>query len=161
MKERYEALYDYMAASKDPRNMKAFGCVMTEMMDYLISNKPDVAEEMIDKLEAIKWKQYLTHKEAENILARMSPSAPWKHDAWKSTMESMGLPLEEAPYYNRYSLLVEMNKIYSDFGTEIAALIGKPLSPADKDIITACYRLALKNLKDQDGVYDIRKYFLW
>ena len=44
---------------------------------------------------------------------------------------------------------------------EIAALLGKPLSPSDKDIISACYKMALKNLKDKDGIYDIRKYFLW
>jgi len=40
-------------------------------------------------------------------------------------------------------------------------MLGKPLSYTDKDIITACYKMALKNLKDKDGVYDIRKYFLW
>ena len=161
LKDHYTGLYDYMADSRDPKNMKAFGCVMTEMMNYLITNKPDVAEEMIDKLEAIKWKQYLAPKEAEKIVAGMDPKAPWSRDAWKSTMESFGLPLEEAPYYNKCALFTEMNKIYSDFGTEIAALLGKPLSPTDKDIITACYKMALKNLRDKDGVYDIRKYFLW
>ena len=161
LKDRYAALYDYMAQSRDPKNMKAFGRVMTEMMDYLIQTKPDVAEEMTDKLEAIKWRQYLTPKEAEKIVAGMDPKAPWSRDTWKSAMEAFGLPLEDAPYYNRCALFIEINKIYSDFGDEIAALLGKPLSPTDKDIISACYKMALKNLKDKDGVYDIRKYFLW
>ena len=161
MKERYGALFDYMAASRDPKNMKAFGCVMNEMMDDMIQSAPSKAEEYIDQLESIRWKQYLTPKEAENIVARMKPDAPWKRDAWKSTMESFGLPLEDAPFYNSCALWVEMNKVYSDFGDEIAALLGKPLQPTDKDIITACYKMALKNLKDADGVYDIRKYFLW
>jgi len=161
LKDRYTALYDYMANSRDPKNMKAFGCVMTEMMDYLIVNKPDVAEEMIDKLEAIKWHQYLTPKEAEHIIANMDPKAPWSRDAWKSAMESFGLPIEDAPYFNRCALWVEMNKIYSDFGDEIAALLGKPLTPTDQDIIAACYKMALKNLRDKDGIYNIRKYFLW
>ena len=161
LKDRYQALYDYMAMSRDPKNMKAFGCVMTEMMNYLIQTKPEVAEEMIDELEAIKWKQYLTPKEAEKIFAGMDPKGPWSRETWKSTMESFGLPLEEVPCYNRCALWIEMNKIYSDFGEEIADLIGKPLQPTDKDIITACYKMALKNLKDKDHVYDIRKYFLW
>jgi hypothetical protein len=161
LKDRYQALYDYMAMSRDPKNMKAFGCVMTEMMDYLIQAKPDVAEEMIDELESIKWKQYLTPKEAEKVFAGMDPKGPWSRETWKSTMESFGLPLEEPPYYNRCALWIEMNKIYSDFGEEIADLIGKPLQPTDKDIITACYKMALKNLMDKDHVYDIRKYFLW
>ena len=161
MKERYEALYEYMANSRDPKNMKAFGCVMTEMMDYLIQNKPDVAEEMIESLEAIKWHQYLTPKEADRIFAGMDPKGAWPREAWKSTMESLGIPLEEPPYYNRCALWIEMNKIYSDFGEEIASLLGKPLQPTDKDIISACYKMALKNLKDKDGIYHIRKYFLW
>ena len=161
MKDRYTGLYDYMAHSQDPKNMKAFGCVMTEMMDWLMANKPEVAEEMIDKLEAIKWHQYLTPKEAEKIVAGMDPKAPWPRDQWKAAMESFGLPLEEAPFYNSCALWVEMNKIYSDYGDEIASLLGKPLQPTDKDIISACYKMALKNLKDKDGIYDIRKYFLW
>ena len=161
LKDRYTALYDYMANSRDPKNMKTFGCVMTEMMDFLIVNKPDVAEEMIDKLESIKWHQYLTPKEAEHIIANMDPKAPWSRDAWKSAMESFGLPIEDAPYFNRCALWVEMDKIYSDFGDEIAALLGKPLTPTDQDIIAACYKMALKNLRDKDGIYNIRKYFLW
>ena len=159
LKDRYTGLYDYMAASRDPKNMKAFGRVMTEMMEWLIANKPDVAEEMIDKLEAIKWQQYLTPKEAEGIIAKMNPKAPWSRDQWKSTMEGFGLPLEDAPYYNRCALWVEMNKMYSDFGDEIAELLGKPLTPDDKDIITACYKMTLKTLRDKDRVYNIREYF--
>ena len=72
-KERYTSLYDFMAQSRDPKNMKAFGSVMTEMMDWMLQNKPDVAEEMIDKLESVKWHQYLTPKEAEKIVAGMDP----------------------------------------------------------------------------------------
>lgn len=148
-----------MAQSQNPKNMKVFGNVMTEMMDVMIQKMPAEAEEMIDKLEAIKWKQYLTPKEAEKIVAGMDPKGPWSREVWKNTMESFGLPLEEQPAYNRCALWVEMNKIYSDFGENLAELIGKTLSPTDKDIISACYKLALKNLKDKDGVYNIRKYF--
>lgn len=159
LKDRYTALYDYMSESRDPKNMKIFGSVMTTMMDYLIQSKPDVAEDMIDKLESIKWKQYLTPKEAQKIVDGMDPKAPWSRDQWKAAMESFGLPLEEPPYFNRCALWTEMSKMYSDFGDEIATLIGKPLTPTDKDIISACYKMALKTLKDKDGVYDIRRYF--
>ena len=159
LKERYTALYDYMAASRDPKNMMAFGSVMTQMMDVMLQKMPAEAEEMIDKLEAIKWHQYLTPKEAETIVAKMDPKGPWTRDAWKQAMESFGLPIEDAPYYNSCALWTEMNKMYSDFGDEIAALLGKPLSPTDKDIIAACYKMALKTLRDKDGIYDIRRYF--
>ena len=161
MKEEFASLYDLMANQQNVKYMRVFGNVHREMMDWFIANKPELAQEWLDKLESIKWHQYLTPKEAEKIVAGMDPAGPWSRDMWKKTMESFGLPLEDAPYYNSCALWTEMNKIYSDFGAEIAALIGKPLAPTDKDIISACYRLALKNLKDKDGVYDIRKYFLW
>lgn len=160
LKERYVGLYDYMAGSKDPKNMMAFGKVMTEMMDYLIENKPDVAEEMIDKLEAIKWKQYLTQKEAETIVSKMVPKAPWSRDAWMLAMEKLGIPIEEQPYYNRCALWAEMNKQYSDHGESVASLLGQPLSSIPADVIVpAMNKMALDLLKDRDGVYDIRKYF--
>ena len=159
LKNAYHDLYGQMATSKNPENMKIFGNVETEMFTWFADNKPDAAQEWLDKLESIRWHQYLTTKEAQKIIDGMDPKAPWPRDAWKTTMEQMGLPLAEEPNYNSCALWVEMNKIYSDFGEEIASLLGKPLSPTDKDIITACYRMALKNLKDKDGIYDIRKYF--
>jgi len=159
LKDRYTALYDYMSASRDPKNMKTFGSVMTAMMDLMLAKMPSEAEEMIDRLESIRWRQYLTPKEAQRIVDGMDPKAPWSRDLWRQTMEQLSLPVEEQPAYNRCALWVEMSKMYSDFGDEIAALLGKPLTPTDKDIITACYRMALKTLKDKDGVYDIRKYF--
>ena len=48
MKEKYYELYEYMAQSKDPKNMKAFGHVMNEMMDWLIANKPEAAQAWIE-----------------------------------------------------------------------------------------------------------------
>jgi len=161
MKQEFAGLYDMMANQRDVKFMRVFGGVHKEMFDWFVANKPELAQEWLDKLEAIKWHQYLTPKEAEKIVAGMDPKAPWSREVWKNAMESFGLPLEEMPAYNRCALWVEMNKIYSDFGEEIAALLGKPLSASDKDIISACYKMALKNLKDKDGIYDIRKYFLW
>ena len=161
MKQEFAGLYDMMANQRDVKFMRVFGGVHKEMFDWFVANKPELAQEWLDKLEAIKWHQYLTPKEAEKIVAGMEPKAPWSRETWKNAMESFGLPLGEMPAYNRCALWVEMNKIYSDFGEEIAALLGKPLSPTDKDIIAACYKMALKDLKDKDGIYDIRKYFLW
>ncbi len=159
MKKEFHALYNMMAGSDKVENMHVFGTVQKEMFEWFVANKPELAQEWLEKLESIEWHQYVTAKEAEKIVGNMNPKAPWPRDVWKQAMESFGLPMDEAPYYNRCALWVEMNKIYSDFGDEIAALLGKPLNPNDNDIITACYKMALKNLKDKDHVYDIRKYF--
>lgn len=161
MKEQYTMLYDYMASSRDPKNMKTFGHVMTEMMDFLIANKPDVAEAMIQKLEAIRWHQYLTPQEAEQIVAKMNPIAPWKRDAWQAAMTKLGLPMEEHPFYNSCALWTEMNKQYSDHAESLALRVwNKPLDaiPAE-EIVPVIYAFALDVLKDKDGVYNIRSYF--
>lgn len=161
MKEQYNMLYDYMAASRDPKNMKAFGHVMTEMMDVMIAKLPAEAEEMIQKLEAIRWHQYLTPKEAETIVSKMKPEAPWKRDVWNNAIQPLGLPTEEAPYFNRCALWVEMNKQYTDHAQTIAdKILNRPLAeiPAEQ-IVPGIYAMALDLLKDKDGVYDIRAYF--
>lgn len=160
LKDKYYGLYDYMAQSKDPKNMKAFGRVMNEMMEVMLQKMPDAAEEMIDKLEAIKWRQYLTPREAEKIVPNMNPKAPWSREVWNAAMDKLGLAKEEVPYYNRCALWVEMNKQYSDQGETVAELLGMPLTdiPAEK-IVPAMYKMALNLLKDKDNVYNIREYF--
>lgn len=159
MRNEFHALYNMMANSNNVTFMHVFGQVHKEMFEWFVTNKPDLAQEWLDKLESIRWKNYVTPKEAEKITAGMDPRAPWTRDQWKTAMESLSLPMEEQARYNRCALWVEMNKVYSDAGDVIAELLGKPLSPSDKDIISACYKLALKNLRDKDGVYDIRRYF--
>lgn len=159
MKNEFNALYNMMASSNNVEFMHVFGQVHREMFDWFVQNKPELAQEFLDKLESIRWHQYLSTKEAEKIVDGMVPKAPWKRDVWKQAMTQFELPTEEEPYYNSCALWCEMNKMYSDFGDEIAALLGKPLDPNDKDIISACYKMALKTLKDKDHVYNIRKYF--
>ena len=149
-----------MATSRNPEYMKAFGKVMTDMFNWYAENKREAAEEWLMKLEAIKWKNYLTKAEAEDIVAKMQPKAPWSRDVWKSAMESYGLPLEKEPCYNSCALWTEMNKQYSDSAETIASILGKDLKdvPADQ-MVKATYHLALDMLTDKDGVYNIRKYF--
>lgn len=161
LKNKYYELYDYMAQSKDPKNMKAFGHVMNEMMEFMLQKTPEVAEEMIEKLDAIKWEQYLTPKEAEKIVSSMNPKAPWSREVWNNAMDQLGLMKEEAPYYNRCALWTEMNKQYSDHAQTIADnILKKPLAeiPAEQ-IVPGIRAMALDLLKDKDHVYNIREYF--
>lgn len=153
LKVRYCGLYNYMANSRKPENMKMFGRVMTQMMEDMIQANPSKAEEYIDRLEAIKWKNYLTPKEAEAIVAKMNPRAPWTRDQWKAAMEQNGYPLEKEPYYNRYALWVTMNMIMSDS----SQTLGKYVS--NGDLFKLVYEIAVDKLTDQDEVFNIRKYF--
>lgn len=161
LKERYGSLYEFMANSKKPENMMLFGRVMTQMMDDMIMSNPSKAEEYIDRLEAIKWKNYLTPKEAEAIVAKMEPKAPWSREVWKQAMTQLGLPMEEEPCYNSCALWVVMNQVYTDHAQTIADnIIKKPLAeiPANQ-LVPGIRALALDLLKDKDGVYHVRSYF--
>ena len=142
-----------MAMSKNPDNMKAFGHVMSEMMEWMIANKSDAAQEWIDKLQAIKWKNYLTTKEAESIVSDMVPKAPWSREQWKNAMEQHGYALEKEPYYNRCALYVTMNMLMSDS----SETLGKYVAP---DVVfDVVHDLAVDKLTDHDGMFRIRSYF--
>lgn len=154
LKEQYISLYDYMASSRDPKNMKAFGRAMNGMMDWFIANKPEIAEAWIDKLEAIRWKNYLTPSEADSIISAMTPPAPWTRDQWKAAMEKNGFEMEEWPCYNICALYVTMNMIMS----RSSATLAKYASDENK-MFEFVHALALDKLKDADKRFDIRHYF--
>lgn len=160
MREQFYELYNYMANSHKVEYMRTFGNVHKEMMEWFIANKPELAEEWLCKLESIKWHNYLTLKEAENIVANMKPDAPWSRDAWKKAMDSFGIATEEEPYYNSCALWTTMNMIYSDSAHSIADLMRMPISeiPAEQ-MVKAVHSFALDKLKDADHRFHIRSYF--
>ena len=143
-----------MVESKNPENMKLFGSVMNELMDKAIKNDPSFAEKEIDKLEAMMWDQYLSKSEAQGIIDHMQPSAPWTLSTWENAMSQAGIPTCEDGIYNDYALWVEMNKLMSDHGETFT----KYSIPSDV-LLPMVHSLALDNLKDKDGIYDIRNYF--
>jgi len=153
LKDKYWSLYEFMASSRKPENMKAFGRVMTAMMDDMITNSPSKAEEYIGKLESIKWNNYLTPAEADKIVAAMDPKAPWSRDQWKAAMQQNGLELEKWPCYNRCALYTTMNMIMSDSSATLSQFV------SGNDLFKAVYQLAVDKLTDQDGMFNIRSYF--
>ena len=153
LKDKYDGLYDYMASSRNPDNMKLFGRVMTQMMNDMIQSNPSRAEDFIDRLESIKWKNYLTPKEAEAIVSNMNPKAPWSREQWASAMQQAGYDLERKPCYNRCALWVTMNMIMSDSSETLGKYI------ANGDLFKLVHDLAVDKLTDKDGVFNIRQYF--
>lgn len=153
MKKEFDALYDMMANSNKVENMHTFGQVHKEMMDWFIANKPDLAQEWMEKLQSIKWKNYLTPKEAEKIIKGMNPSAPWSMDQWKTAMKEHGFETSREPYYNQCALFVVMSMKVSDSGDTLAKYI------AGDKLFEAVYHLAEDALTDKDGHFSVRKYF--
>jgi hypothetical protein len=161
LEDHFEELYGMMSSSREVDNMRLFGAVMKKMMSDMIATHPTEAEEYIETLEAIKWNNYLTHKEAEKIIANMNPKAPWAWQDWVQAMNNLGLHGEEEPYYNSYALWVVMNMVYSDHAETLAKEVwSKSVKeiPAETWVETT-YALALDKLKDKDRVFNVRKYF--
>lgn len=153
MKKEFYALYNKMANSNKVEFMHVFGEVHKEMMEWFISNKPDMAAEWLGKLESIKWDNYLTKKEAQAIVENMKPQAPWSYEQWKAAMEQHKFDLEDEPYYNKYALWVTMNMKMSDSSETLAKYV------AEDKLFEAVYDLAVDNLVDEDMRFCVRSYF--
>ena len=154
LKEKYYELYDYMAQSKDPKNMKTFGHVMNEMFEWFVASKPDAAQSWIEKLESVKWKNYLAPSEADKIVAAMKPQAPWTRDQWNAAMEKSGYEKEEWPCFNKCALYTTMNMIMSDSSNTLSKYMED-----EGDLFAFVHDLALDKLHDADGRFSIREYF--
>ncbi len=153
MRNEFYALYNMMANSNKVEYMHTFGMVHKEMMEWFIQNKPELAQEWLEKLESIKWKNYLTPKEAEKIVAGMIPKAPWSRDQWRQAMEQSGFGKESEPHYNPCALWVVMDMIMSDSSDTLRKYV------EEGDIFKAVHDLAVDKLMDEDSVFSVRQYF--
>ena len=159
---KFDELYGMMASSTNVKYMRTFGDTMRCMMKDMAAKHPELAQEYLDKLCAIKWKNYLTKNEALDIIGKMNPEATWNMQGWLDEMEKLGLCMEDKPYYNDYALYIAMNQVVSDHGCTIAKILGKEdvKDIGTEHLVKYAHSLALDLLKDKDGVYDIREYFL-
>lgn len=153
LRERYWSLYEYMANSNKPEYMKLFGRVMSSMVEDVIQGNPSKAEEYINRLEAIKWKNYLTPVEADKIVTNMEPKAPWTKEQWANAMQQKGFELEKEPCYNRCALWVTMNMIMSDSSETLSKYVEEGY------IFKLVYDLAVDKLTDKDNRFNVRNYF--
>lgn len=160
MMSEFTSLYGIMTTSGKPEYMRTFGDVMKCMMKDMIALKPELAQEYLGKLCSIKWNNYLTKKEAMNIVSGMNPSGGWDYSEWEKMMEQMDARMEDTPYYNKYALFVTMNMVYSDSSNSISMIAKKPLSDITKEeMFEFVHMLALDKLEDKDDMFNIRKYF--
>lgn len=128
---------------------------MKQAMFKIIETSPSLAKEYLDELEAVNWINYLTAKEAQDIIANMDPKPNWSFAKWKDEMGQHEFTTEVEEKYNEYALYVTMCMVISDSGSTLT-----PLVPDQKKLFELIYHLALDKLNDKDGKFNIRKYFL-
>ena len=122
----------------------------------MIENHPQQAREYLNKLQSVKWDNYLTQQEATMIVSEMIPKPAWTHTAWEGAMRNLGHSLSEEPYYNENALYATMSMISSDSGETIISMMN---NPDTNTYFKFVYKLALDKLKDKDGNFNIRSYF--
>lgn len=154
LKEKFDDLYTTILSSRDEKKMKILGCMTKKIMYQTIESHPQRAEEYLEILEAVNWNNYLTEKEADALVSKMSPAPKWTRQTWKATMEKMDEPLEAPPFYNKCALYVTMCMIDSDSGKTL-----KTIEPNEANYFKIVHSLATDKLLDKDGVFNIRHYF--
>ena len=162
MEEEFLELYAYIVESKDRKNMQILGQMTKSMMMNIIKAHPQWAREYLDVLQAVKWNNYLTRKEADQIVANMVPRPMWTtYSAWEQKIVNVGLPQQEEPFYNKEALYVTMSMICSDSCETIMNIMGlADIDNTNHDrFFKAIYRLAIDKLTDRDKVFNIRSYF--
>lgn len=160
--KKYDALYEEMAASKNPMRMMAFGDAEKWMFYSLVEKHPDLAEMWLKKLEASKWHNYLTEEEAEEVVESLMEKRgeeyvqryEWDYPTFKNAVESLGGKLHEEPYYNCWALWATANMLYSDHNETIKEFI-----PVPNLRVKMYYKLAVDKLKDFDRPHFVREYF--
>lgn len=152
MKETFDNLYNFIIESEDPKKMHMLGCVLKSMMYKLIDGNPGIAKEFIEKLEAVKWTNYLTAKEADYIVLNMDPKPVWSRNTWDTLIKNY--IKSDTPFYNEHALYVTMCMLSSDSGETLKSVV-----PDAETLFGLIYKLAIDKLKDKDGKFNIRKYF--
>ena len=155
LKEKFDEIYHLIISSNDTSKMLVLGSVVNQQMDWFIENKPEAAEEWIEQLCSVKWKNYITRKEAASIVSEMDPKPVWSMSQWENEMTRANLPFEHVPCYNKCALFVTMCMIYSDS----ASTLSKYMRVAETDLFKPIYDLAIDRLTDKDAHFNIRKYF--
>lgn len=164
--KRHEELYKGIIHSKNDAKMEMLGCIFLSMIEQVEATNPRLYKEMVERMEATEWNNYLTEVEATKIASALvnqdgSKGAHWPYEAFKNTVESLGGKLSESPYYNCYALWVTANMLYSDHAQSVAEDMGykTPAEMPNEKVALSMYKKAVEKLKDMDRPYFIRTYF--
>lgn len=164
--KRHEELYKGIIHSKDDAKMEMLGCIFLSMMDQVEATNPRLYKEMVERMEATEWNNYLTEAEATKIASALvnqdgSRGAHWPYEAFKNAVESLGGKPSESPYYNCYALWVTANMLYSDHAQSVAEDMGykTPAEVPNEKMALSMYKKAVEKLKDMDRPYFVRAYF--
>lgn len=166
LQDKYNKLYEIMSTSNNPRYMRIFGEAECWAFSQILSYNPRIAEEWLNKIEPVRWNNFVSEKEATEIGSRFvnqdgSTGFHWDMSAFFSIVRQLGGELENEYKYNKYSLWLTANMIYSDHAKSIAEDMGYDAfrEVPEEKMALSCYRKSIEKLCDKDRPYFIRPYF--
>lgn len=163
VEELYQQFLSRYEAAINSGDMTRLGEMVQRVMRWLVAYEPDIAAQAIALLDGDKSQEcrnYLTEQEARAIVKGMSPKPRWELEKLEEMLRNAGMTTDEPPYFNRWALLTDMCRIQSDKFDTLKRIIGSPSHPAtSEEMLAAIYQLALDDLRDKDGKFNIRKYF--
>lgn len=160
MEQQFLSRYDQIVQSGDIRQMERLGVMVKRVMWWMFRYEPQVAAQalaLLDEDTATDYVNRLTEQEAEDIVDQMKPQPTWTMQGLTASLQSMGLPVDVPPHFNRPALLTTMLMIQSDEGASLKEAIHA--NDRDERLLRLVYKLAVNRLEDQDGRFRIRRYF--
>jgi hypothetical protein len=158
IQEKFNELYNLMATSGDPAKMHVFGSAEQWLMGVLAKNNPELAKKWVEKVEAVKWNNYLCESDAMAIVAKFvnrdgSQGGKWSHQQIVSAVQELGGNICHEPYYNEHALFVAMNWIASNSWPTIVKFV------PEEHTVLATYALAVDLLTDPDEPHFLSRYW--
>ena len=160
MEQQFLSRYDQIVQSGDTRQMERLGAMVKRVMGWMFRFEPQVAAQalaLLDEDTATDYVNWLTEQEARNIVDKMKPKPTWTMEEVMFALQSMGLPTDVPPHFNRWALLTTMLMKKSDEGESLKAAIHA--NDRDERLARLIYNLAVNDLEDEDGHFRIRRYF--
>lgn len=160
MQQQFLSRYDAITQSGDTQQMERLGTMVKRVMGWLTKYEPQVAAQALALLNddaATDYTNRLTEQEAQAIVSQMRPQPTWTMQGLTASLQTMGLPTDCPPHFNHFALLTTMLMIQSDEGESLKDAIHA--NDRDERLVRLIYRLAVNRLEDEDGKFNIRKYF--
>lgn len=160
--DKFYALLMEAKHSGDKEDVEVTFCMFKKAAHFLAESNLRNMKELVECYEGnLKYYNFLTESEAEDIVEKFNNQDGTKGPKWRDSeevfrkVEELGGRTEGEPHYNKWALYVAMNKFSSDQHSVIIKWVGD-----DKDkYFETCYDLALTQLKDKDRPCWIRPYY--
>lgn len=137
--ELFRGCYEALELNQE-EGREIFDKTFEQMFKEVLGVAPDIAVRCLDRLEAVKWNNYLTEEEARKAIAEEA----WGIQDVEVCAVCAGDQPDCTPYYNKWALWATMNDIMSKHR---GALLKRMSDQEAREVV---YDMARETLTDTD-----------